>query len=283
MYQKRLCGVFCSVAGAALPGTGFSRPFPCSWGSGRAQLWCCQPAEQLKAWPLSTLFSHLCPSPLPSAGLVQNGVQRSGAWPPSLHSRKNALPDACWQPGCLTQHGTAGAGPGWCQPPGLWLPLCRRASSRGGVLAPRGLYRSSCASIKAQGGGWRGLEIRRQTQHPWRGAGGPRPPSLLKQHGPLGRHCLLMEKTTVLITGCSSGIGLGLAARLAADSARRFKGKGVTLRRGGGPAPLGVSRAGPGSTSSRTAGAWGWAGAGAGRAAWQYDCPAFSPSIRHHA
>ncbi|XP_032935043.1 17-beta-hydroxysteroid dehydrogenase type 1 [Catharus ustulatus] len=32
-----------------------------------------------------------------------------------------------------------------------------------------------------------------------------------------------MERTTVLITGCSSGIGLGLAARLAADSARRFK------------------------------------------------------------
>ncbi|NXL87224.1 DHB1 dehydrogenase, partial [Alectura lathami] len=32
-----------------------------------------------------------------------------------------------------------------------------------------------------------------------------------------------MERTTVLITGCSSGIGLGLAARLAADAARRFK------------------------------------------------------------
>ncbi|XP_069732969.1 17-beta-hydroxysteroid dehydrogenase type 1 isoform X4 [Phaenicophaeus curvirostris] len=32
-----------------------------------------------------------------------------------------------------------------------------------------------------------------------------------------------MEKTTVLITGCSSGIGLGLAARLAADAAHRFK------------------------------------------------------------
>ncbi|NXK56113.1 DHB1 dehydrogenase, partial [Chauna torquata] len=35
--------------------------------------------------------------------------------------------------------------------------------------------------------------------------------------------CQPMEKTTVLITGCSSGIGLGLAARLAADAARRFK------------------------------------------------------------
>ncbi|XP_005059717.1 PREDICTED: estradiol 17-beta-dehydrogenase 1 [Ficedula albicollis] len=32
-----------------------------------------------------------------------------------------------------------------------------------------------------------------------------------------------MERTTVLITGCSSGIGLGLAARLAADATRRFK------------------------------------------------------------
>ncbi|NXN99404.1 DHB1 dehydrogenase, partial [Rhinopomastus cyanomelas] len=32
-----------------------------------------------------------------------------------------------------------------------------------------------------------------------------------------------MERTTVLITGCSSGIGLGLAARLAADADRRFK------------------------------------------------------------
>ncbi|XP_072212562.1 17-beta-hydroxysteroid dehydrogenase type 1 isoform X2 [Excalfactoria chinensis] len=32
-----------------------------------------------------------------------------------------------------------------------------------------------------------------------------------------------VEKITVLITGCSSGIGLGLAARLAADAARRFK------------------------------------------------------------
>ncbi|NWX43813.1 DHB1 dehydrogenase, partial [Steatornis caripensis] len=39
----------------------------------------------------------------------------------------------------------------------------------------------------------------------------------------LGLHCLPMEKTTVLITGCSSGIGLGLAVRLAADAARRFK------------------------------------------------------------
>ncbi|NWZ93642.1 DHB1 dehydrogenase, partial [Nesospiza acunhae] len=32
-----------------------------------------------------------------------------------------------------------------------------------------------------------------------------------------------MERSTVLITGCSSGIGLGLAAHLAADAARRFK------------------------------------------------------------
>ncbi|KAM6238863.1 LOW QUALITY PROTEIN: 17-beta-hydroxysteroid dehydrogenase type 1 [Porphyrio hochstetteri] len=35
-----------------------------------------------------------------------------------------------------------------------------------------------------------------------------------------------MERTRVLITGCSSGIGLGLAARLADDAAHRFKGKG---------------------------------------------------------
>ncbi|XP_014449664.1 17-beta-hydroxysteroid dehydrogenase type 1 isoform X2 [Alligator mississippiensis] len=32
-----------------------------------------------------------------------------------------------------------------------------------------------------------------------------------------------MEKTVVLITGCSSGIGLGLAVRLASDSSQRFK------------------------------------------------------------
>ncbi|NXG66384.1 DHB1 dehydrogenase, partial [Hemiprocne comata] len=39
----------------------------------------------------------------------------------------------------------------------------------------------------------------------------------------LVQHCPTMARTTVLITGCSSGIGLGLAARLAADSAGRFK------------------------------------------------------------
>ncbi|NXV70781.1 DHB1 dehydrogenase, partial [Atlantisia rogersi] len=39
----------------------------------------------------------------------------------------------------------------------------------------------------------------------------------------LSRHCLSMERTRVLITGCSSGIGLGLAARLADDAAHRFK------------------------------------------------------------
>ncbi|NXG53370.1 DHB1 dehydrogenase, partial [Psilopogon haemacephalus] len=39
----------------------------------------------------------------------------------------------------------------------------------------------------------------------------------------LSRHREPMERTTVLITGCSSGIGLGLAARLAADAAGRFK------------------------------------------------------------
>jgi len=48
-----------------------------------------------------------------------------------------------------------------------------------------------------------------------------------------------MEETTVLITGCSSGIGLGLAARLAADPARRFRGKGAT----GGLAPGGLTAA----------------------------------------
>ncbi|XP_054080588.1 17-beta-hydroxysteroid dehydrogenase type 1 isoform X2 [Rissa tridactyla] len=73
-----------------------------------------------------------------------------------------------------------------------------------------------------------------------------------------------MEKTTVLITGCSSGIGLGLAARLAADAARRFKGKGVTLPRGE-PAPLGVPWAGQAVPGA----GWGWRG----RAARWQRCP----------
>ncbi|XP_064329113.1 17-beta-hydroxysteroid dehydrogenase type 1 isoform X2 [Phalacrocorax carbo] len=54
------------------------------------------------------------------------------------------------------------------------------------------------------------------------GRGDP-PLSPFKQHGPLSQYCLLMERTTVLITGCSSGIGLGLAVRLAANPTRRFK------------------------------------------------------------
>ncbi|XP_010287887.1 PREDICTED: alpha-N-acetylglucosaminidase, partial [Phaethon lepturus] len=54
-------------------------------------------------------------------------------------------------------------------------------------------------------------------------SGNPFHQDQFNQHGHLSRHCLPMEKTTVLITGCSSGIGLGLAARLAADAARRFK------------------------------------------------------------
>lgn len=33
-----------------------------------------------------------------------------------------------------------------------------------------------------------------------------------------------MDRTVVLITGCSSGIGLHLALRLASDPSRSFKG-----------------------------------------------------------
>ncbi|KAM6993795.1 LOW QUALITY PROTEIN: 17-beta-hydroxysteroid dehydrogenase type 1 [Passerculus sandwichensis] len=59
-----------------------------------------------------------------------------------------------------------------------------------------------------------------------------------------------MERTTVLITGCSSGIGLGLAARLAADAARRFQGKGGK----GSALPRGLSAQ---VGSPRTGRAWG--------------------------
>lgn len=41
-----------------------------------------------------------------------------------------------------------------------------------------------------------------------------------------------MAPKTVLITGCSSGIGLALAVRLARDKQRRFRGE-----RGGGTPP----------------------------------------------
>lgn len=39
-----------------------------------------------------------------------------------------------------------------------------------------------------------------------------------------------MGTKKVLVTGCSSGIGLAVAARLAKDESRRFKGKPFTLR-----------------------------------------------------
>uniref|UniRef100_A0A8B9S6W4 Hydroxysteroid 17-beta dehydrogenase 1 n=1 Tax=Apteryx owenii TaxID=8824 RepID=A0A8B9S6W4_APTOW len=64
-----------------------------------------------------------------------------------------------------------------------------------------------------------------------------------------------MEKTTVLITGCSSGIGLALAARLASDAAQRFKGKGVTLRPCAGTA-AGLGRWARVSPGTRGASSW---------------------------
>lgn len=48
-----------------------------------------------------------------------------------------------------------------------------------------------------------------------------------------------MDRTVVLITGCSSGIGLHLAVRLASDQSQSFKGIGGDRHGGQGRAPTG--------------------------------------------
>ncbi|KAM4756730.1 17-beta-hydroxysteroid dehydrogenase type 1 isoform 2-T2 [Cyanocitta cristata] len=117
----------------------------------------------------------------------------------------------------------------WCRSPRAAAPLVpQNLLQQGGPGSVESLSQhlhedqGTGSARHAQGGGWRGLEIRQQTQHGGVGRGDPLP-SPLKWPGPVGQHCPAMERTTVLITGCSSGIGLGLAARLAADATRRFK------------------------------------------------------------
>lgn len=219
-------------------------------------------------------------------GCVEHGGQRSSS-ALSLHSKNsknNTLPAVSWQPGCLAQQSTAGA-----DPQGLRLALCPRTSSGREVLARWSLLsqhlhedQGTGSPRHAQGDGWRGLEIRQQTQHGGVGRGDPLP-SPLKWPGPAGQHCPAMERTTVLITGCSSGIGLGLAARLAGDTTRRFKGKGSMLPRGSNSPrwSLGWTR----QHLTKENGAWGWAGVGAGHAAWWHCCPwpHSLPSLCHHA
>lgn len=132
--------------GPRSPGWGFLRLSAPGWGSGRARRRHCQPAARLKARPLGVLFSRVCPSPLPAMGCVLNGGQGSGARPLCLHSGESTLPDACRQPGCLAQRGAAGAGPGWCRPLGLRLPVCPRASPRGGSQLRRGFITAGAPS-----------------------------------------------------------------------------------------------------------------------------------------
>lgn len=45
-----------------------------------------------------------------------------------------------------------------------------------------------------------------------------------------------MAVRNVLVTGCSSGIGLALAVRLAKDELKRFRGEGLPMAGGPGKA-----------------------------------------------
>lgn len=172
LCHTRLCSFACSVAGAVLPRTEFLSLFH-SWGLGRAQ-----------PWSKYRLFSHVCPTPFASTALCGTWGQRSST-ALSLHSRNNTL---SWQPRCLAQQSTAGQTPGAVAPrvpqsllqqggPGLMESLSQHLHEDQGTGSPR----------HAQGGGWRGLEIRQQTQHGGVGRGGTPFPALL--NGVALLHC----------------------------------------------------------------------------------------------
>lgn len=181
---------------ARLPMAGFSLPFLPSTG--------CQHEGLLKPWVLGTI-GLLCLSLLPSSTQFVSNELKEAAHDP--HGGNVGGVQGKSTTGCGAARGRPRLVQGWGD-----------CGSSAGSLSPQ---------LQVEG-----LEISGQTQHGgWVGGS----PAFKNRAAPrpavsaVERTAVPMEKTTVLITGCSSGIGLGLAVRLAADDSRRFKGKGMML------------------------------------------------------